>query len=166
MGTTDDFDAFYAARASQLVRHIYLATGDVGRAQECVQEAFLRAWQRWDRLQGDDPVQWVRTVAWRLAMNDWRRSLRQARALMRLGSETQVPPPSAEVLAVRDALAKLPADQRTVLVLHYFEDLTVRNISDLLGLPEGTVKARLSRGRAAMNLVLGGDDEVELTWIT
>ncbi|WP_216658507.1 sigma factor [Nocardioides sp. zg-1230] len=63
MSNSGSFDAFYAARAPRLVRNIYLRTGDATRAEDCVQEAFVRAWRRWDRLENDDPVGWVTTVA-------------------------------------------------------------------------------------------------------
>lgn len=163
----DDFDAFYASTAARLTRNIYLSTGDLGRAQDCVQEAYLRAWQHWGELggSGDDPVAWVRTVAWRLAVKDWRRGVRQASAYVRHGAETDAPPPSADVVAVRDALATLPTSQRASLILHYFDDLSVRQVAHTLGVPEGTVKARLSRGRAALAEALDADEE-DRSWVT
>jgi RNA polymerase sigma-70 factor (ECF subfamily) len=153
------FDAFYAATAQRLTRHLYLATGDLTRAEECTQEAYLRAWQRWHLMgEGDrDPVAWVRTVAWRLAVNDWRRLTRSLRAFARAGPPPDVPAPSTDVVAVRDALHLLPTAQRAVLVLRYYEDLTVREIADVLGVPEGTVKARLARGRTALGGLLDDD---------
>ncbi|WP_216658508.1 RNA polymerase sigma factor [Nocardioides sp. zg-1230] len=67
-------------------------------------------------------------------------------------------PPPDELLHLHQALAKLAPAQRDVLVLHYFEDLPVRDVSALLGMPEGTVKSHLSRGRDALReaLALGG----------
>ncbi len=159
------FDAFYTARARSLTRHIYLATGDAGRAQECVQEAFLRAWQRWDKLATDDPVAWVHTVAWRLAMTDWKRSLRRRLAHTRHGPRADVPPPSDDVIDVRDALARLPEGQRVVIILHYFEDQPIAAIARTLGIAEGSVKARLSRGRQALGALLS-DPEEDPSWMT
>lgn len=159
MSNSESFDAFYAARAPRLVRNIYLRTGDATRAEDSVQEAFVRAWRRWDRLENDDPVGWVTTVAWRLAIRDWRRTLREAAA--RLGLEARsrehIRPPD-ELLHLHQALAKLTPAQRDVLVLHYFEDMPVWDVSALLGMPEGTVKSHLSRGRDALReaLALGG----------
>ena len=160
MRDRDRFDEFYLASARRLTRHIYLATGDLSRAEECTQEAYLRAWQRWGRLSGtdQDPVAWVRTVAWRLAINDWRRFTRSLRALVRTGPQPVMPPPSADVIAVRDALRRLPAVQRAALVLHYYEDLPVREIAVVLNVPEGTIKARLARGRGALAGLLRDDD--------
>lgn len=151
MGDASSFDAFYAATASGLTRQLFLATGDLTRAEDCVQEAFMRAWRRWDSLDSQgNPTGWVRTVAFRLAINDWRRLLAQARALVRHGPPRDVPPPSPDLIVVRDELARLPQAQRVVLVLHYFADLPVAEIATLLEVADGTVKARLSRGRQAL----------------
>jgi RNA polymerase sigma-70 factor (ECF subfamily) len=153
---TAGFDAFFASAAPRLVAQLYLQTGDLGQAQDCVQDAFSRAWERWDKLSGSgpDPVAWVRTVAWRIAVTAWRRQLAYHRALRRHGVPGEVPGPSAEVVAVRDALGQLPAAQRAVIVLHHYADLRVEDVADVLGVPTGTVKARLARGRAALAALL------------
>ena len=57
------------------------------------------------------------------------------------------------------ALTQLPQSQREAVVLHHIGDLSVRDIAAALNVPDGTVKARLSRGRAALAALLGGDDE-------
>jgi RNA polymerase sigma-70 factor (ECF subfamily) len=57
-------------------------------------------------------------------------------------------------LDLLQALRKLPAGQREVIALHHLADLTVEQVADTLGLPTGTVKARLSRGRAALSTLL------------
>jgi RNA polymerase sigma-70 factor, ECF subfamily len=69
-----DFDAIYAATAPRLVGQLYLLIGDLSEAQDCVQEAFARAWLRWDSLTDGrgDPVGWVKTTAYRLAVSHWR----------------------------------------------------------------------------------------------
>lgn len=80
---SEDFDAFYTATAKRLVATVYAMTGDVAEAEDAVQEAYIRAWQRWDRLtrEGEDPLPWVRTVAMRLAIGTWRRTRAAPRAL-------------------------------------------------------------------------------------
>ncbi|GAA1907655.1 SigE family RNA polymerase sigma factor [Nocardioides lentus] len=148
MRDATSFDEFYSARAERLVRLVYARTGDLGRAEDCVQEAFIRAWRRWGRLEGDDPVGWVTTVAWRLAIKDWHRRRREHDAWRgRPDFRTDVP---AELLELRDALGRLPRAQADVLLLHYLQDLSIRRIATLLAMPEGTVKSHLSRGRAAL----------------
>lgn len=158
---SDTFDEFYLAAAPRLVQLLYLATGDLGRAQDCTQEAFLRAWRRWDSISADvaDPFAWVRRVAWRLAISDWRRAMAQVRALVRHGPVGDLPAPTGIEVAVRDALAQLSVEQRAAVVLHYFADLRVTDIAELLDVPDGTVKARLSRGRAALALLLRDAEE-------
>jgi RNA polymerase sigma-70 factor, ECF subfamily len=143
-----DFDNFYRARYQSLTYALYLMCGDWVKAEEVVQEAFLRAWKRWDALQADDPVSWVRTVAWRICVDDWRTSRRVQRALQRLRQERdpQAGHPDSPGRA-QQALAALSEPLRLVAILHYVEDLPVGEISRILNIPEGTVKSRLSRAR-------------------
>jgi RNA polymerase sigma-70 factor (ECF subfamily) len=83
------FDAFYAATAASLVRQLHAFTGDLAEAQDCVQEAYARAWQRWSVVSGYDvPAAWVRQVACRLATSRFRR-LQVGRGLL---PRTQVVP--------------------------------------------------------------------------
>lgn len=156
------FDAFYAARSAPLVRLIFLRTGDLTRSQDCVQEAFTRAWLKWASLNTDsDPVAWVRTVAWNLAVSDWRKGLRDRirdeKLLSELSSNATDALPVAEVLALRDELRRLPEGQQTAIVLHYFEDMSVQEISAMTGQPAGTVKSSLHRGRLALRQALDED---------
>ncbi|MYW30252.1 sigma factor, partial [Streptomyces sp. SID2119] len=62
MSKEAEFDAFYAATAKRLVATVYAMTGDLAESEDAVQEAYARAWQRWDRLTREgDPLPWVRT---------------------------------------------------------------------------------------------------------
>lgn len=157
MRRVSQFDDFFNARYGQLVRNIFLTTGDLGRSQDCVQEAFIKAWQRWDSLENDDPVSWVQTVAWRLAVSDWRRRRVVQKVLARHGPIPDVDPPSEDVVVVQEVLSRLTQDHRTVLVLHYFADMTVQDIGRVLELSEGTVKSRLSRARDSFEHLHGTD---------
>jgi len=63
MGGSDDFDAFYNATSRRLLHQIYAMTGNLADAQDCMQEAFARAWQHWQQVRrADDPAAWVRTA--------------------------------------------------------------------------------------------------------
>ncbi|GAA1970872.1 SigE family RNA polymerase sigma factor [Catenulispora subtropica] len=152
MATPSDFDEVYAATAPRLIGQLYLVTGDLHDAQDCVQEAYARAWTRWDRLtrDGNDPVGWVKTTAYRLAVSRWRHYTAGLRAMARHGAPADLPPPSADAIAVRDALALLPKGMRAALVLYYLGGMRVAEVAEALDVPEGTVKARLSRGRTAL----------------
>lgn len=148
----DEFDSFYAARAEGLVRSIYARTGDLDRAHDSVQEAFARAWANWTKLDDQDPTAWVRKVAWRLAVSDWRSRMREGVRLRRVAGAEREPPEVLldELVSVRNALASLSRDQQTVIVLHYFEDLRVEDVALMTGMPASTVKSHLRRGRLAL----------------
>ena len=162
-GSSDgsSFEAVYAATAPRLIHQLYLVIGDLSEAQDCVQEAYARAWSRWDRITatGGDPVGWVKTTAYRLAVSRWRHFAAGLRALRKHGVTRESRGPSADTVAVRDALAKLPVNQRMALVLHHIGDLTVDEISAQLDVPSGTIKARLARGRKALAVLLADDPE-------
>ena len=151
-GGTEDFDAFYAATARRVVLHVYAVCGDLGDAQDIVQEAYARAWQHWPKVSRyDNPEQWVRTVAWRIAANRWRSFKRWLAAQARMGGQpTATASPSPDRVAVVAALQRLPEAQRHTVVLHYLLDMSVSDIAAGTGVPAGTVKARLSRARAAL----------------
>lgn len=151
-----DFDAIYAATAPRLVGQLYLLIGDLSEAQDCVQEAFARAWLRWDSLTDGrgDPVGWVKTTAYRLAVSHWRHWKSGLKALRKHGAPADAPGPSPDAVALRHALAQLPKAQRVALVLHHLNDMRVEDVARELRVSPGTVKARLSRGRAALAVLL------------
>lgn len=155
----DEFDAFYTASFARLTGQIHAMIGNRDEAQECVQEAFARAWSRRGQLdRGGHPEAWVRTTAYRLAVSRWRRAVRARRAPDRaLQPAYDVAPPDEARVALLRALQQLPADQRRALVLHHLCDLPVADVADEVGAPVGTVKARLSRGRAALQTLLGDE---------
>lgn len=146
-----DFSVFYDDAWARTVACAYAISADLGAAEEIAQEAFTRAWLRWSRLsEYEEPAAWVRQVATRLAISRWRRG-RVARAfLARSRAPEPVAGPDADALALARALAQLPPEQRRAIVLHHLGDLPVREVARLEGCPEGTIKARLFRGRAAL----------------
>ena len=151
-----EFDEFYAASYARITRQLYAMIGDRDEAEECVQEAFAKAWahrRRLDRTQ--HPEAWVRTAAYRHAVSRWRRVQRGRRHPDRArAAPLSSAPPSDAHVAVVAALRQLPEHERRVIVLHHLADLPVREVAAELHVPEGTVKARLSRGRAALALLL------------
>lgn len=152
--TEDEFDAFYAAAFPRLTGQLYAFTGDHGEAQDVVQEAFVRAWdRRRDFLADGAPEAWVRTVAMRLAVSRWRRARRWLELVRRTPPPESAPGPETQHAHLTDlvaALRRLPEAQRRAVVLHHLCDLSVEQVASETGAPVGTVKARLSRGRAAL----------------
>ena len=161
MADRGSFDEFYAGAVGRLVGQLFPVTGDLHEAEEVVQEAFTRAAARWSRLRDYDvPEAWVRRVAMNLVTDRARSLRRQARAMLKLRPAPEVPPASVEALALAEALHTLPVRQRQVLVLHYLVDLSVEEVAHTLGMPDGTVKSLLSRGRHALAARLGETEEV------
>src|SRR5690606_26106797 len=125
-------------------------------AQDLVQEAYLRAWQRWSRLQEYEAADaWLRVVVSRLATDRWRRLRSLRNALARSGRAEVAPPPRDDGVVLVHALRRLPEHQRQAIALHYLYDMSVEQIAAETGSPTGTVKSWLSRGRAALAAVLG-----------
>ncbi|MGW7071105.1 SigE family RNA polymerase sigma factor [Streptomyces sp. NPDC054855] len=150
-GRAAEFDAFYAATAKRLVATVYAMTGDLAEAEDAVQEAYVRAWQRWERLTREgDPLPWVRTVASRLAISTWRRTRNRLRAQLRHGVPADVPGLSADRVALVEALRELAPQQRQVVVLHHLLDLPVEQVARETGASNGAVRTRLSRARKAL----------------
>lgn len=149
------FDRFYVETNRRLLHQMYAMTGNLADAQELVQEAYARTWQRWSTVSSyDDPEAWVRTVAWRLAANRWRRAKGAVAAIVRHGPPRHTPEPSIDNVALVTALRQIPEAQRRAVVLHHLCDLSIAEIAHETHCPENTVKARLARGRAALALLL------------
>lgn len=151
-----EFDDFYTASFTRIAGQLYAMIGDRDEAQECVQEAFVRAWAHRRTLnKAEHPEAWVRTTAYRLAVSRWRRTMRGRRPADRaVSTPATAAPPSEAHVAVVAALKQLPEAQRRAIVLHHIADLPVHEVARETGVPEGTVKARLSRGRTALAALL------------
>jgi len=158
--TAEGFEELYAGNFPRLVRQLYFVTGDAEEARDCVQEAFARAWMRWSRLDRgtDDPVAWVWTVGYRIAVSRWRRQVAGRRLQRGLPEAGAVPGPDPDAVAIAQALRRLPLGQRAVVVMHYYEGLRVEEISGLLGVSASGVKSRLMRARRALGPLLEEGD--------
>jgi RNA polymerase sigma-70 factor, ECF subfamily len=157
-----DFDEFYRATSRRILLHVYVLTGDRTEAQDLTQEAFVRAWQRWSTVADyENPEAWVRMVASRLAVNRWRRVRRWLRAGPLMAGEQTIAGPNPNRVAVVAALRDLPERQRLVIALHYLCEQPVADIARDTGMPVGTVKAYLSRGRVRLAGLLSDSEESE-----
>lgn len=153
---TDSFGEFAAAALPGLLRFGHVLTGDPRKAEDLVQEALVRTLRRWRTVHHDSAVAYVRRVMVNTHINRWRRW----ESRVRLGG---VPDCIADDPALRRsedwdqlrrALSLLPARQRTVLVLRYFEDLPEAEIAQLMGCQPGTVKSQAARALAALRPLL------------
>ena len=143
----------------RLAMQLYGVVGNLAEAEDLVQEAFVRAAAAGGRFRRvENPEAWLR----RTAINLHRKRWRKMRNFHRIRPRLEVPPADLpgldEHLAVIQALRKLPEAQREAVALHHLADLPVAEIADLLGVPEGTVKSRLMRGREALAALLSEED--------
>ena len=163
MPTAVDLDELYDASYRRLVVQIYALCGDLTEAEDAVQDAFVTALRKKLQLaRVSNPEAWVRTVALNKVRHGWRHTSVVRRY------QAKVPGPQGPVevgpehVAIVTALGEVDADQREAVVLHYLADLPVAEVAAQLGVPEGTVKSRLSRARHRLAGLLddtGGDRE-------
>jgi len=140
------FDASYR----RLVVQLFAVTGSFDEAEDLVQEAFVRAAAKGRRfLAVDNHEAWLRTTAVNVHRSRWRK-LRNGRRAQERILPPRDPAGLEDHLEIIDALRALPEQQRHVIALHYLADLPVEQIAAELGVPSGTVKSRLSRGRHAL----------------
>ncbi|ONI82362.1 RNA polymerase subunit sigma-24 [Saccharothrix sp. ALI-22-I] len=152
-----EFDEYVDARALVMRRTAYLLCGDWHRAEDLVQTALTKLYVAWPRVRRDaSPDAYARKVLVRAAIDDSRRAFRRRETVVDAVPDTPVPSAASD-LDVRRALASLPAGQRTVVVLRYWEDLSVTETARLLGRTEGTVKSQAAKGLAALRDLLGHD---------
>lgn len=159
MPDAEDFDSFYRSTRQRVLSCVYLVTGDLGDAQDAVQEAYMKAWLRWRSVgRYDEPESWVRLVACRTATSRWRTMRSRMRAHDRHGPAADlVGAPNTDTLEVVAALKQLPEEQRVALALHYLVGLAVADVAKETGAPVGTIKSRLARGRRALAEILVPD---------
>jgi RNA polymerase sigma-70 factor (ECF subfamily) len=156
MASDDGFEEFYQTTRHRVVTMLYALSGNLADAQDACQEAYARAWQRWDTVASyGDPEAWVRTVGYRLALNRLRKIRNSLTAYRRHGPVPDAGPPSETTVALIAALRELPEEQRLAIVLHHLLDLSVADVAAQTGANVNTVKARLVRGRRALAQRLG-----------
>ncbi|HEX2142889.1 MAG TPA: SigE family RNA polymerase sigma factor, partial [Glycomyces sp.] len=156
--TEAEFTDLYEKHFSELAAQVCAYLGDATEAQDLVQEAFLRAWQRWDKVGGyEEPVAWVRRVAWNLATSRHRRNQVARKFLQKSSAPEAAPGASPDHVALVAALKLVPGKRRQALVMHYMADMTVAAIAEHTGAREGTVKSWLHRGRKELAALLTDD---------
>lgn len=124
-------------------------------AEDCFQNTFLKLYQKSPAFKDEDHLR-----AWllRVAINECKNVIRDSRRHLSLDTALHIPAPSAEDDAdLSWALMKLEPDYREVIYLFYVERMKVREIADVLGKKQNTVKTLLSRGREKLRQIYGGE---------
>lgn len=152
MSETDVLRAVFETSYRRLVGQLYGVCGDLNEAEEVVAEAFARAVQHHRTfVHLDNPEAWLRTVAVNVSRT---RARRRRMAAVLSQDAPRHPALDDNRLLLVATLRKLPAAQREAIALHYLADLPIHEVAAATGVPVGTVKARLSRGRAALAILL------------
>ncbi len=158
-----EFDAWVAARGPALLRLAHLLTGNAADAEDVVQEALARALPRWSRISAVEDVDaYVRRMVVNAHTSWWRKFRRRESPSAAVDPRGSVDGPGTgpapdERARVWQACRALPEDQRTAVVLRYYEQLEYAEIAALTGVREGTVRSRVSRGIAVLRAELGNE---------
>ncbi|MCW3814395.1 SigE family RNA polymerase sigma factor [Micromonospora sp. DR5-3] len=149
MGDRDAaFAEYFAARSDAMRGTAYLLCGDWHRAEDLVQTAFTKLYLVWNRVSRHEVLDaYVRQILIRSFLDERRRGWWRRERVGGDEAERPAPPDSPEGrLVMLQALAAVPPRQRAVLVLRYWEDLSVDEVAALLGCSPGTVKSQAARG--------------------
>src|SRR5207302_1021313 len=160
-----DFARLLEAEIPRLRRYARALTRDVARADDLVQSCLTRAVAKQHLWQpGTDLRAWLFTILHNQHVNDVRRSVREgvSVAVEEMAPVLTVYPNAMAALQLRDleaAIAKLPQEQRQVILLVGLEGMRYEEVALILGVPVGTVRSRLSRGRDQLRRLMDMGDE-------
>lgn len=150
----------------RLRRYARLLTGDASRADDLVQDTLERALAKLDLWRPDSDLRaWLFTLMHNLFVNQVRASGKHTLCELDEANDVPVSGGQNEAMAVRDihtALAKLPPEQREVMLLVGLEQFAYADAARILGVPQGTVMSRLSRARERMRQLLDGQQVTKL----
>lgn len=148
----DRFREFVTSRSASLIRTAYLLVGERGKAEDLLQTALLKTYLAWGRIDAGAVDAYVRRVMATTAVSWWRRRWSQERptASPPDWADTDDPYGFAEAEEMRQHLMTLPARQRAVLVLRYYDDMAEADIAETLGISRGSVSSYTARGLAAL----------------
>ena len=161
-GDREDFDRLYRRSYSRIVGTLYGVLGDRAAAEDCAQEAFVKAFRAWAGWRPDAPAEaWLHRIAVNSAVSYQRRQrLREVGEVVRRLGRPEPPPDPSTAVEYRDlatALRRLPAKQAAAIVLRHYHGYTNREIAYALGVPERTVASRLAAAKTRLRRILDGD---------
>jgi len=153
------FEELFASEHATLFRALYLITGNTQEAEELMQDAFLRVWERWDRVRGmENPPGYL----CRVAVNGARSRVRRLKLSARRALVPGLPEDPFAAADLRDelvrALASLSERQRMALVLTDLMDLPAEESAKVLGIKASTVRSLASQARATLRVTMDAED--------
>ena len=166
-GSAEDFDRLYEATYQRLFGTLMTLLRDREATEDCVQEAYLRAFKAWPRWKPDAPAEaWLYRIAINVAVSHRRRErLRDIGELVRrVGAPAPPDPTQSSAPELLRELRALPPKQAAALVLRHVHGYTNREIAHALGVPERTIASRLGAARARLQARLG-DQSGSSSWL-
>ena len=158
-GSEADFERLYRSSYNRVLGTLIGILGERAAAEDCLQDAFVRAYRSWSSWRGDAPAEaWLHRIAINTAISHQRyeRMREVGQVLRRLGRPA--PPPDPATLVERSdlfqALSKLPTKQAAAIVLRHHHGYTNREIAAALDIPERTVASRLAGAKERLRKVL------------
>ena len=158
-GSVEDFDRLYRDTYSRLLGTLTGILRDRASAEDCVQEAYVRAFRHWKHWKPDAPAEaWLHRIALNVAFGERKRlRLREIGALIRRFGlpRPERDPAASDELDLMAALRRLPAQQAAAIILRHLHGYTNREIGIALGVPERTVASRLAAAKRRLQAELG-----------
>jgi RNA polymerase sigma-70 factor (ECF subfamily) len=153
------FETFYDAESRTLFRRLWLVTGNRGEAEELMQDAFLRVWERWEQVGAmDDPVGYLYRTAMNLFRKRYRRAVVAIRRSIGLAPSRDDFADADDRETVRRVLSTLPPRQRAALVLTEMLGFSPEDAGRALGVQASTVRSLSHQGRESFRRAMGVDD--------
>ena len=158
-GSVEDFDRLYRASFRRVLYTVYGVLGDHAAAEDCVQDAFARAFKAWGGWRPDAPAEaWIHRIAMNVALTYRKRSrLTEVGELVRRLGRPEPERDPSDVVEGRDlfrALRALTPDQAALIILRHHHGYTNREIAYVLSAPESTIASRLAKAKARVRELL------------
>ena len=161
-GDATAFEKLYRASVDRVYGLCLRMTGNASEAEDCVQEAFIQAWNKLDKFRGDAAFgTWMHRVAVNVVLGRMRKSKREQdriRAVSDIAPTTETIADDGELRDLEQAINELPSGARHVFVLHAVYGYSHGETGDMLGIAEGTSKAQLNRARRLLAQQLDRDE--------
>jgi RNA polymerase sigma-70 factor, ECF subfamily len=160
-GNAEDFDRLYRESYPRVLRTLIGVLGDRAAAEDCTQEAFVKAYRAWATWRADGPAEaWLHRIAIRIAISHLRHAklgtvTELLRRLGRPDHHGQLADVVVESDSLLTALRSLPPDQAAAIVLRHHHGYSNREIATALRIPESTVASRLAMARQRLAAMLG-----------
>ena len=153
------FETFYDAESRTLFRRLWLVTGNRAEAEELMQDAFLKVWERWEQVGAmADPVGYLYRTAMNLVRKRYRRAVMAIRRTIRLAPSRDDFADADDRDSVRRVLSTLPPRQRAALVLTEMLGFSPVDAGRALGVQASTVRSLSHQGRASFRNAMEVDD--------